>query len=105
MSPVWSKDTETLYFKDLDDVIFSVEVILNPLPVFGTLRKVYEGEAFAPAQVFGQNWGPFDVDQENSRFLMMMNAELDSAGGGGRDQIRFVVNWFEELKQLVPPLK
>ena len=105
VSPVWSKDTETLYFKDLDDVIFSVEVILNPLPVFGTLRKVYEGEAFAPAPVFGQNWGPFDVDQENSRFLMMMNAELDSAGGGGRDQIRFVVNWFEELKQLVPPLK
>lgn len=47
------------------------------------------------------------MDQKNERFIMMLDDDADAVGASGsrRDEIRFVVNWFEELRQLVPPLK
>ena len=57
-----------------------------------------------PAKVFPTNtkyWGNFysyDVTKDG-RFLMMKES---NAGGSSEARIVVVLNWFEELKQLVP---
>jgi hypothetical protein len=45
-------------------------------------------------RVYGRN---FDVTPDGRRFLMVMDAQPEAV-----TQIRVVMNWFEELEQLVP---
>jgi len=78
-------------------------VTFDPNPVFDIPISRYKGDAFAPASMFNADWGSFDVDHANSRFIMM--AREDAEGESESAEIRFVVNWFEELKAKIPPLE
>ena len=53
---------------------------------------------------FGQfDPGPWDVDREGKRFLMIKKAKpYQPAAEALRLRINIVLNWFEELKQRVP---
>ncbi len=42
----------------------------------------------------------YDISPDGQRFLMMKEAEGE--GSGQQGQINVVLNWFEELKRLVP---
>ncbi len=68
-------------------------VSIHSEPTFeaGTPRLLFEGGAYA----IRGSCSTFDVDSEG-RFLMMKEEE-QTAG-----QINVVLNWFEELKRLVP---
>jgi len=109
VSPVWSADVNGIYYKSLDQVIYSVEVTIDPTagsrPVLGTPVKITNGDTFAPAGFSTAPWGRFDVDQENSRFIMMQAEDFEGVGQARQGEIRFVVNWLEDLKKRVPPLE
>lgn len=82
-----------------------MNVTFDPNPVFDIPVGIYDGDAFAPAVRRGFDWGQFEIDRANSRFIMMGRDEVIEEGRVERDEIRFVVNWFEELKRLVPPIE
>ena len=85
--PLWSKDGRELFYRE-GNRLMSVPVPLDLSASFGTPRMLFEGEyGTAP----GRN---YDVSTDG-RFLMIKNAGLPS-------EITVVLNWFEELKRLVP---
>ena len=46
---------------------------------------------------------PYDISHDGLRFIGLANAaDRPQAGKGLEPQIRFVLNWAEELKRLVP---
>jgi len=104
-SPVWSADGRTIYYANQDDEIFSVTVKFDPRPTFGIPLNLFRGEAFAPYPLFGATIRDFDFDRQNSRFIMMAREGDVGEDTRAQDEIRFVVNWFEELKRLVPPIE
>jgi hypothetical protein len=51
----------------------------------------------------GTKLGPFDVTADGQRFLVTVPAGTDETGGTAPGtQLNVVLNWFEELKRLVP---
>ena len=70
--------------------MMAVSIPTEPTFEAGTPRPLFEG-----AYARGGGHSRYDVDSEG-RFLMMKEEEQTA------DQINVVLNWFEELKQLVP---
>ena len=69
----------------------AVSIQTEPTFKAGTPRLLFEG-AYAYARPAATN---YDVDSKG-RFLMIREEERAA------DQINIVLNWFEELKRLVP---
>ena len=57
---------------------------------------LFEGQYFA--SVFPQTGTAYDVSPDGQRFLMVKETEQTTAPV----QINVVLNWFEELRRLVP---
>jgi hypothetical protein len=73
------------------DPTFSCE---NPKSLF---RGTYVSANFTLGTL---DLSPWDISRDCKRFLMIR--EAGSGTGGGPRKINIVLNWFEELKQLVP---
>jgi serine/threonine-protein kinase len=87
--PRWSHDGSELYYKSRD---MMMAVSINPgpnAPVVGPERKLFEWSS----------GNGFDVAQDG-HFLMVKT--VSSNPSAQPNQVMFVVNWFEELKALVP---
>jgi serine/threonine-protein kinase len=83
--PVWSPDGRELFYRD-GDRMMSVPV---------TTSDEFHSEA--PMLLFeGQFEEGYAVDPEEQRFLMVQ------AEPGAMTRINVVLNWFEELRRLVP---
>lgn len=92
MEPVWSRDGKQLFFRGGVNQELMMAVPIGTTPTF---------TAGKPARLFQGNyyWDPnanFDVAPDG-RFLMMPTPD-----SGGRQEIRIVQNWFEELRRRVP---
>ena len=87
--PVWSASGE-LFFRS-GDKMMTVEITTHPTLSPGKPSLLFEGQ-YARS---GQARADYDVTPDGQRFLMMM----DEATGS---EINVVLNWFEELKRLVP---
>ena len=72
--------------------MMAVEISATPAFHAGTPQVLFEGRYSAGA-------GSYDVAPDSRRFLMFKEPEGQTAAG----QVNIVVNWFEELKRLVPP--
>ncbi len=70
-------------------------VSINPEPTFtaGSPVVLFTGRY----TIFG-GFVNYDISPDGQRFLMIKAAEEE----GGQGQIYVVLNWFEELKRLVP---
>jgi len=91
--PVWSPDgTEIFYLSGNQMMMVSVQT--KPTFSSGRPRVLFEGEYVTSAALPGVSQY-HDISPDGQRFLMIKE---DQSSG----QINVVLNWFEELKRLVP---
>jgi Tol biopolymer transport system component len=91
-TPKWSRDGKEIFYLQ-SDAMMAVEVRTDPAFSAGRPRRLFGG-SFRPGYA---NSHSFDASPDGRRFLMV---RLDP--GSIPRQINIVLNWFEELKRLVP---
>ena len=91
--PVWSRDGRELFYLN-GDKMMAVEITTTPAFKAGTPRLLFEGRYRpGPTDVAG-----YDVTSDGQRFLRVQPVHPDPP----TNQIHVVLNWFEELRRLVP---
>ena len=95
--PVWSRDGRELFYRSLDGGrLLSVSIRNEPELEVGEQKVVLEGLALYQ----GMTWfeaGAYDVSPDGERFLMVLEDRTPETM-----ELVVVLNWFEELKRLVP---
>jgi serine/threonine-protein kinase len=95
--PLWSRDGRELFYRDFDGAMWAASVTLTPTFAPGRAIKL-----FASANYFGSGSAlsgrTYDISLDGSRFLMIKQ----EATAGEAAALVVVLNWFEELKRLVP---
>jgi serine/threonine-protein kinase len=89
--PLWSMDGKELFYAR-GHAMMAVEVNTEPAFSAATPRKLFEGKY---AWERGLN---YDVAPDGQRFVMIK----PQGGGGASQELRVVLNWFEELRAKVP---
>ncbi|MDA2938819.1 hypothetical protein MYX75_11230 [Acidobacteria bacterium AH-259-A15] len=91
-SPVWGPDdTELFYWVD-ETLLMVASLQTDPFLVLGE-KRLFESVRFWSIYYRAH----YDVHPDGRRFLM-----LEKGGDESRPRINVVLNWFEELKRLVP---
>jgi len=93
--PVWSPDgTELFYRSGIKTMVVSIQTQDQTLNL-GSPRVLFEGRYVSHSSTPGYQY--YDISPDGKRFLMMKEeVALEQA------RINVVLNWFEELKRLVP---
>ena len=91
--PVWAADGKELFYRNGDKMML-VSVQTEPSFQAGTPKLLFEGSF---ANSWGNNISNYDVAPDGQQFVMVKETEDQEVG-----QIHVVLNWFEELKRLVP---
>ena len=89
--PVWAKNGREIFYR-VDSKVMRVSVEVDPELTLGTPELLFEG-SYETNALRSPN---YDVTSDGDRFLMIRGAE------GEVTSINVVLNWFEELKRLVP---
>ena len=89
---VWARNGRELFYRNGDKMMV-VEVTTQPNFSPGSPKALFEGQ-FLTAPDGNTN---YDVAPDGQRFVMIKESEEPQEG-----QINVVLNWFEELKRLVP---
>jgi serine/threonine-protein kinase len=92
-APLWSPDGRTIYYRDRERIM-AVEIQPDPTLSAGRPRLLFEGALDLDPD---SNVRAFDLSPDGQRFVM-----LQGEGGSTTAQIQVALNWFEELKRLVP---
>ncbi|HEX6976611.1 MAG TPA: hypothetical protein VF147_19525, partial [Vicinamibacterales bacterium] len=93
--PAWARDGRELYYVDLDGAMMAVPVTLEPRLALGAPRKLFDYQK-PPRTISGR---PYDISPVDGRFLIVRPV----AGTPQRDiDIPVILNWFEELRRVVP---
>ena len=90
---VWARNGRELFYRNGDRMML-VEVTTQPNFAPGSPKALFEGQFFTPAA--GNT--AYDVAPDGQHFLMIQHVESEQVV----TQIHVVLNWFEELKRLVP---
>ena len=93
--PLWSRDGKELFYRN-DDKMMVVTVETESEFKAGTPRELFKGQFRGSATLIDHS---YDLTPDG-RFIMIQEDE-ESA----KTKINVVLNWFEELKRLVPPGK
>jgi serine/threonine-protein kinase len=98
MQPLWSRSGRELFYLAPDGALMAVRVDARGATwSAGPLAKLFEGRYVAAG---GNPGRTYDVSADGQRFLMVKQAGGDQPPAP--PQIIVVLNWFEELKRLVP---
>jgi hypothetical protein len=89
--PVWSRDGRRLFYRQGNQMLV-VSVTYGPAISFGRPQVLFEGE-YDAAAVGHQH---YDISHDDQRFLMVKHGEPL-----GPREVRVVLNWSEELRELV----
>jgi len=93
--PVWSPDGTELFYRSGDKtMVVSIQTQDQTLNL-GNPRILFEGRYVSHSSTPGYQY--YDISPDGKRFLMMKE---DTAVE--QSQINVILNWFEELKRLVP---
>lgn len=92
--PMWSPDGRELFYR-AGNKMMSVKVETEPSFKWGKPQKLFEGRFLSHL-----NFSNYHIHPDGDRFLMAKAKEKTSI-----NQIHVVLNWFEELKRLVPTEK
>ncbi len=90
---VWARNGRELFYRNGDKMMV-VEVTTQPKFAPGSPKALFEGQFFSA----GDGNTMYDVAPDGQRFVMIKDSVEQREGG----QINVVLNWFEELKRLVP---
>ncbi|MHC4556376.1 MAG: protein kinase domain-containing protein [Planctomycetota bacterium] len=90
-SPVWSADGKELFYRNGEKMI-AVTIETEPE------LKVTNSEVLFEEQYYTGTGSNYDVSRDGQRFLMVKESEDQPSA----TQLIVVLNWFEELKRLVP---
>ena len=91
--PVWARDGSEIFYRS-GDRMMSVPITVDSEIRLGTSVTLFEG-SFDPGE---WGWVNYDVSRDGQRFAMLQPVVTTEP-----DEIVIVLNWFEELKRLVPP--
>ena len=86
--PVWSRDGRELFYRQ-GDLMWVVEFDTSSGEP-GAPRMLFEGEYEADI------WTNYDISPDGDKFLMIL------PDANAPHELRVILNWFEELKRLVP---
>ncbi|MGH9461028.1 MAG: TolB family protein [Vicinamibacteria bacterium] len=92
--PLWSRDGRELFYRN-GDKMMAVAISTEPELAPGRPTLLFEGR-YRSGVAGGNPVTNYDVARDG-RFVMVRAEE-----GSGPTQINVVLNWFEELKRLVP---
>ena len=95
--PVWNPNGRELFYRS-GDKMMAVDVTTQPSFAAGKPRMLFEGR-YERAPLTNPNYA---VSADGQRFLML---KPDEQAEEAPTQINVVLNWFEELKRLVPTEK
>jgi serine/threonine protein kinase/Tol biopolymer transport system component len=95
--PIWSHYGAEVFYRE-GDRMMAVPVEPGPPPKIGVPQFLFEGRYLAADLGFAND---YDVAPDG-RFLMVRRGEAKGETSLRTDRINFVLNWFEELEQLVP---
>ena len=90
--PLWSPDGRELFYLAPGARLMAVGVQTEPSFAPGNAEEVFEGRYRV-----GPPGRPYDISPDGERFLM-----IKEGAGGDSTEFITVINWFEELKRLVP---
>ncbi|MDA2933956.1 hypothetical protein MYX82_06390 [Acidobacteria bacterium AH-259-D05] len=90
IEPMWSPDGRELFYRTADQMM-AVAIQTEPRFSARTPRQLYKGTYILDT---GVGHPRYSVSPDGQHFMMGKASE--------EDQIRVVLNWFEELKRLVP---
>jgi serine/threonine protein kinase/Tol biopolymer transport system component len=94
--PLWSRNGRELFYRS-GDKMMAVEIDTRSSLSAGKPKSLFQGRYLpAPAQTAN-----YDVAPDGRRFLMVKPGGEEQAP----TQVNLVLNWFEELKRLVPVSK
>jgi serine/threonine-protein kinase len=91
--PVWSRDGREMFYRS-GDAVMAVPITSQPTFAAGLPHQLFSGQ-FEPT---GTGTSGYDVSLDGRRFLMIQAAEPELPA----TQVSVVINWFEELRHLVP---
>ena len=94
--PVWNPNGKELFYRSGDKMMV-VDISTQPDFSIGKPKMLFQGP-YVPTPFTFPN---YDVSPDGQRFLMLKSSEQAAS----LTQIVVVQNWFEELKQKVPPGK
>jgi len=92
--PVWSPDGSELFYRSGDKMMV-VTVETEPTFRVGKPEELFEG-SYTISAVNPGYLQYYDISQDGQQFLMIKREQAETG------QINVVLNWFEELKRLVP---
>jgi len=96
IEPVWSPDGKELFYRSGNRMmVASIQTRGQTLDV-GKPKLLFEGSYVGHS--IPTAWQYYDISPDGQRFFMIKEGE----GSGPQAQINVVLNWFEELKRLVP---
>ncbi len=93
--PVWARSGQQLFYRNDSNQTMAAEIVTEPTFTSRRPRLLLE-EQYAPLPIPSAT---YDVAADG-RFIVAERAGLSDVSA--RTQIHLVLNWFEELKRLVP---
>ena len=94
-NPVWSPDGTELFYLSGEKMMV---VAVQTEPTFSHSRPRVLFQGFYVTSTITPGYRYYDISPDGQRFLMIK----ESSGEDSATQINVVLNWFEELKRLVP---
>ncbi len=92
IEPVWAPRGQELFYRN-GGAMMVVGIKTEPTFTAGSPVVLFTGRYTSPGTV-----GNYDISPDGQRFLMIKEADAVEE----QAQINVVLNWFEELKRLVP---
>ena len=97
-NPVWARSGRELFYLDSAGALTTVPIQTTPAFSVGNPTKLFATPYFSATQARS-----YDVSPDGQRFLMIKDLSAPAQTSTGTPaSIVVVLNWFEELKRLVP---
>ena len=95
--PLWARNGRELFYLTQAGRLMAVSIQQGRTFTFGNPQLVFDGQYVAPPEA-GRS---YDVSPDGQRFLMIKDAR-PTGEAPSPPQLIVVLDWFEELKRLVP---
>ena len=100
--PLWSPDGKELFYSPGPNRLVVASIATEPRVAFGIPAPIPNGGGFQSRLPTIRR--PFDIFPDGKQFIgVLAHGQNQTPSGAARDpQIQVVLNWFEDVKRLVP---